>query len=75
MKSFIIANRLKSVLDTIMSEMQTGFLNKRFNCENACLIYDILHFTEEKSILGLLVLIDFEKFWTPCHGISYMSWD
>ena len=59
--SLAIANRLKTVLNTIISKMQTGFLSGRFIGENARLIYDILHITEEKQIPGLLMLIDFEK--------------
>ena len=41
--------------------MQTGFLSGRFIGKNVHLIYDILHAMEEKQILGLLMLIDFEK--------------
>ena len=40
---------------------KAGFLSGRFIGENARLIYDILHATEEKQIPGLLMLIDFEK--------------
>ena len=45
MNSLAIANMLKTVLKTIISKMQTGFLRGRFIGENACFIYDILHIT------------------------------
>ena len=69
MNSLATANMLKKVLDTIISKMQTGFLSGRLIGENARLIYDILHSTEEKQIPGLLVLIDFEK------AFDSVSWD
>ena len=56
-----IANRLKSVLDKLISKEQTGFMTGRYIGENTRLIYDILQFTEEKDIPGLLLFIDFEK--------------
>ena len=46
---------------TLISKTQTGFLTGRYIGENAHLVYDILHETEKKKILGLLILIDFEK--------------
>ena len=69
MNYLAIANRLKRVLKIIISKMQTGFLSGRFIGENARLIYDILHITEEKQIPGLLMLIDFEK------AFDSVSWD
>ena len=59
--SSCIAERIKSVLPTLISTDQTGFIPGRFIGENTRLIYDILHFTEENDILGILLLIDFEK--------------
>jgi hypothetical protein len=56
-----IANRLKKCLDKIVSNNQTGFIKGRFIGENTRLIYDIMNYTEEKDIPGLLLLIDFEK--------------
>jgi hypothetical protein len=43
------------------SNDQTGFIPGRYIGENCRLIYDILHFTEENDIPGILLLIDFEK--------------
>jgi hypothetical protein len=59
--SSCIAERIKSVLPILISNDQTGFIPGRYIGENTRLIYDILHFTEEQDILGILLLIDFEK--------------
>ena len=56
-----IANRIKQVLDQLVSTDQTGFIEGRFIGENTRLVYDLLQFTEEEHIPGLLLLIDFEK--------------
>ena len=59
--SSAIANKIKTVLDNLVSEAQTGVVAGRFIGENSRLIYDILHYTEKEYILGLLMLIDFGK--------------
>ena len=59
--SACIAQRLKSVLPTIISEHQKGFLPGRYIGENIRLVYDILLHTEINKIPGLLLLIDYEK--------------
>ena len=56
-----VANRLKCVLDDLISADQTGFLKGHFLGENTHLIYDIMKYCEENNIPGLLMLIDFEK--------------
>jgi exonuclease III len=56
-----IANRIKKVLDKIISKDQTGFIKGRFIAENIRLIYDIMQYTEQHQIPGLLFLVDFEK--------------
>ena len=56
-----IANRIKPVLNTLIPSTQTGFLKGRFIGENTRLIYDIMNFSENHNIPGLLVSIDFEK--------------
>lgn len=56
-----IANRIKKVLDKLISKDQTGFISGRFIGENIRSVYDIMQFTEEQNIPGLLLLIDFEK--------------
>ena len=59
--SSALAMRLKSVLGKLIAPAQTGFMSGRFIGENIHLIYDIMHYTEEKDIPGLLMLIDFQK--------------
>ena len=59
--SSAIANRLKLVLDEIIDKDQTGFLKGRYSGENTRLIYDLMNYTEQNNIPGLLLLIDFEK--------------
>jgi hypothetical protein len=59
--SSCIAERITSVLSHLISTDQTGFIPGRYNGENCRLIYDILHFTGENDIPGILLLIDFEK--------------
>ena len=56
-----IANRIKRVLNKLISTEQTVFIEGRFIGENTRLMYDLLQFTEEQNIPGLLLLIDFEK--------------
>ena len=55
------ANRLKGVLDKLISRTQTGFISGRYIRENIRLIYDLLHYTEKENIPGLIMLVDFEK--------------
>jgi len=59
--SGVIANRFKLFMDKLIHNDQTGFIKGRYIGENTRLIYDILHYTEENEIPGLLLLIDFEK--------------
>ena len=59
--SAIIASRLQSVMDPLISNTQSGFLTDRYIGESTRLIYDIMQETEHNNIDGLLMLIDFEK--------------
>ena len=68
--SSAIANRLKSVLDQIISKFQTGFLKGRFIGENTRLVYDIMHYIEKKNLPGLLMLVDFQKAFDCLMAIS-----
>ena len=59
--STVLANRLKTVLDNVISEEQKGFISGRFIGENIRLIYDILYETKNQDIPGLLLSIDFQQ--------------
>lgn len=64
-----IANRIKTVLDLIINKDQTGFIKGRSIVENIRVIYDLMKFTDEHHIPGLLLLIDFEK------AFDSLSWN
>ena len=59
--SSVIATRMKPYIDQIVSKSQTGFLTGRNISESTRLIYDIMHYTEEKNMKGVLLLVDFAK--------------
>ena len=59
--SSAVANRLKGVLDKLISRTQTGFISGRYIGENIRLIYDLLHYTDKENIPSLIMLVDFEK--------------
>ena len=57
----IIANRMKNVLGSVISNDQTGFLPNRYIGENVRLILDVIEFADINDIPGTLFFIDFEK--------------
>ena len=59
--SACIANRLKTVLPSLINNDQTGFLSGRYIGENIRTLYDLMAHTEKHNIPALLLLIDFEK--------------
>ena len=59
--SATIAERLKKVLDKLISNSQRGFIKGRFISKSTRLVYDLMHYTESNKINGLLMLIDSEK--------------
>ncbi len=59
--SSCIANRLKSVLPTIIDDDQKGFMKGRYIGENTRLLYDLILYTQLHNQPGMLLLIDFEK--------------
>ena len=56
-----IANRIKPTLNGLISNSQCGFLPGRQISDVTRLIYDLMVYTEQKNIPGLLMLVDFEK--------------
>ena len=70
--SMCIANRVKGVLPKLIEDDQNGFMAGRFIGENIRIVYDIIFHAEEKSIPGMLLLIDFEKaFDTVSHSFIF----
>ena len=55
--SSVIANRLKLVLDKLISNKQKGFISGRYIGENIRMIYE----TQQQNIPALLVSIDFQQ--------------
>jgi len=56
-----ISNRIKAVIPKLINHGQTGFLKGRFIGENIRLIDNIINYTSQQNIPGLLLFIDFEK--------------
>ncbi len=59
--SSVLASRMKSVLPSIISSDQKGFLKGRYIGENTRLVYDLISYLNETRGQGLLLLIDFQK--------------
>ena len=59
--SAAIANRIKSVLESLLNEDQTGFVKNRFIGDNIRLIYDTINYLTCSNSPGLLLCLDFEK--------------
>lgn len=64
-----IAERIKRTLSKLISCDQTGFISGRYIGENTRFIYDLLKYTEDENIPGLLLIVDFEK------AFDTISWD
>ena len=59
--SSCIANRLKPVLQNIISQTQKGFLRGRYIGECVRIISDLMDKLEEEDIPGLLILVNFKE--------------
>ena len=70
--SAAIVNRIKPHLDHIF-EALCGFVPDRYIGECTRLIFDIMKFTKDRTLPGMLVLIDFEKGFTPSPGLLSMK--
>ena len=57
----MIADRIKSVLEELISNDQTGFISNRFIGENTRLLYDTIDYCHTQNIDGLLVVVDYAK--------------
>ena len=59
--SKVIAVRVKNVLPSIIHHNQTGYVKDRYIGETVRSILDIMEFTDEENIPGILIFIDFKK--------------
>jgi len=57
----VLANRLQTVLDEIISHDQSGYIKKRYIGENIRTIADIIEYYNDRSDQGIIALLDFEK--------------
>ena len=76
--SGLLANRIKTTLDSIIHNDQKGFVQNRFIGENIRLIHDIMTECENENKQGTLILVDFEKAfdtldWTFIHTVFELS--
>ena len=67
--SSVIANRMKTVLDSLIHEDQKKIISGRCISENIRLIYDVLFETKNQELPGLILSIDFEK------AFDTVSWE
>ena len=59
--SSVIANRIKTVLDSLIHGYQNGLISGRFIGENVKHIHDILFETKNQNLPGFILSVDFEK--------------
>ena len=57
----MLAVRMENVLTSIVHCNQTAYVRDKYIGESICLIMDLLAYTEENSIRGILFSADFEK--------------
>ena len=57
----VIANRVKSVISSIIHNSQTGFIKGRYIGENIRLLFKIIDNAEDEDKPGLIFFSDFEK--------------
>ena len=59
--SKVIATRIKNALPNMIHQNQTGFIKDRYIGVTVRSILDIMDFTAEENIPGVLIFIDFQK--------------
>ena len=59
--SKVLAMRMEKIIHKLINTDQSGFVKGRFIGESVRNIQDILDFTKQRNIPGLLLFLDFEK--------------
>ena len=59
--AYALANRLKKVLPSIISDEQTGYIKKRYIGFNIRQIQDIIDYAEQFKVDGAILFLDFTK--------------
>ena len=67
--SKVVANRIKKVLPYIIHYNQTGYVQDRYIGETVRSIFDIMEFTVNENVPGMLIFIDFQK------AFDSLEWD
>ena len=67
--SGVLASRMKEVLPSILQSEQKGFFKNPYIGENIRTIADSLEYIRQKKIMGMTLLIDFEK------AFDSLQWD
>ena len=57
----IIANRLQSVLPTLIAKEQVGFMKNRCISENLRELLTVIEYCQQNNIEAVLTALDFEK--------------
>ena len=68
--SSCISSRIRSTLDNLISETQSGFMKGRYIGENTRFIYDLMAFTESKNTHRFL-----KKFWFLVLEKNIKGWE
>ena len=63
----VLANRVKKVLPSIISNCQTGYVINRSINDSIRLVQDIIHYTDITQSPGALLTIDFQKAFDSCY--------
>ena len=58
--SAAIANRLKTVINDLISTTQTAYIKGRYIGENTRLMYDVIEHVNNTSSSGIIMAVDFE---------------
>ena len=56
-----MATRIETILSKLVQPDQTGFMKERYISENLRLISDVLEYTKNEDLTGVLVSLDFRK--------------
>ena len=68
----VIANRLMSVIHTLVATDQTGSIRGRYIGTNLRTIADVIHYCDTDKLEGILMALDFKNaFSTVEHGFLY----
>ena len=67
--SQVVAKRLKKVLPCIIHYNQSGYVQDRYIGETVRSIFDIMKFTVNENVPGMLIFIGFQK------AFDSLEWD